>query len=41
MIMPASDDTGIMRAAVFTGHGDPLEIRDIEPPGTSETGIVV
>ena len=40
--MPASvDRVSSMRAAVFTGHGDPIEIRDIDPPTASETGVVV
>ena len=30
-----------MRAAVFTGHGEPLEIREIPDPEVEETGVVV
>ena len=31
----------MMRAAVFTGHGDPLEIREIPEPAVEATGVVV
>ncbi|WP_276270517.1 zinc-binding dehydrogenase [Haloarcula litorea] len=30
-----------MRAAVFTGHGEPLEIRSIDAPTPEPTGVVV
>ena len=30
-----------MRAAVFTGHGEPLEIREIDEPEPDATGVVV
>jgi alcohol dehydrogenase len=30
-----------MRAAVFTGHGEPLEIREVEEPQADATGVVV
>lgn len=30
-----------MRAVVFTGHGVPLEIRDIDPPEPAATGVIV
>ncbi|QLG64080.1 zinc-dependent alcohol dehydrogenase family protein [Halorarum salinum] len=30
-----------MRAAVFTGHGEPLEVREIDEPEPDPTGVVV
>ncbi|MBX0296452.1 zinc-dependent alcohol dehydrogenase family protein [Haloarcula nitratireducens] len=30
-----------MRAAVFTGHGDPLEMREVDEPTAAPTGVVV
>lgn len=30
-----------MRAAVFTGHGEPLAVREVDEPEPDETGVVV
>lgn len=30
-----------MRAAVFTGHGNPLEVRDISEPELDATGVII
>lgn len=37
----ANNRRGMVRAAVFTGHGEPLEIREIDEPEPDSTGVVV
>jgi alcohol dehydrogenase len=38
---PANSYRGVMRAAVFTGHGEPLEVREVDEPEADPAGCVV